>query len=57
MPAPETRIVCSKCGRSEEIGKALRDGWLCAQRKGKPEGHLVIRCPEHITTYAKQQAA
>ena len=52
----ETRIVCSKCGRSEEYTRALADGWLYAQRVGAPEGYLVIRCPAHISGWARRQA-
>lgn len=51
-----TNIVCSKCGKVEEIHKARAAGWLIAQRVDKPEGYLVIRCPEHITDYARRQA-
>lgn len=52
----ETRLVCSKCGRSEERDQALAEGWLCAQRVGAPEGYLVIRCPAHISGWARRLA-
>ena len=53
---PETRIVCSKCGKSEEFGAALASGWLYRQRAGEPEGYLVIRCPAHISEHARRLA-
>jgi hypothetical protein len=53
---PETRIVCSKCGKSEEFGAALASGWLYRQRAGEPEGYLVIRCPQHISEHARRLA-
>jgi hypothetical protein len=49
-------IVCSKCGRSVKIEKAKSEGWLIAQRIGQPEGYLIVRCPEHITDYARRIA-
>jgi hypothetical protein len=52
----ETRIVCSKCGRSEEFGAALTSGWLYHQRADAPEGYMVIRCPEHISEHARRLA-
>lgn len=52
----ETRIVCSKCGKSEEFGAALASGWLYHQRAGEPEGYLVIRCPQHISEHARRLA-
>jgi hypothetical protein len=52
----ETRIVCSKCGKSEEFGAALASGWLYHQRAGEPEGYLVIRCPAHISEHARRLA-
>ncbi len=52
----ETRIVCSKCGRTAEYGQAIADGWLYAQRIGAPEGHLIIRCPEHVSQHARRLA-
>ncbi len=51
-----TNVVCSKCGKVEKFDKARAEGWLVAQRLDKPEGHLIIRCPEHITDYARRQA-
>jgi len=50
-----TYVVCSKCGKTEEYYKAKAGGWLIAQRINKPAGHLIIRCPEHITNYARRQ--
>jgi hypothetical protein len=52
----ETLIVCGKCGKPEEYSKAQGGGWLIAQRVDKPEGYLIIRCPEHITDHARRQA-
>jgi hypothetical protein len=52
----ETRIVCSKCGRSEEFSAALASGWLYRQRAGEPEGYMVIRCPAHISEHARRLA-
>ena len=54
--ATETRIVCSKCGKSEEFSAALASGWLYRQRAGEPEGYMVIRCPEHISEHARRLA-
>lgn len=51
-----TGLICSKCGRTEEYDKALKVGWLCHQIKGAPEGHLIIRCPEHVTGHALRLA-
>lgn len=51
-----TMIVCSKCGKTSEHGAAKREGWLIAQRTDKPEGYLIIRCPEHTTDHARRQA-
>jgi hypothetical protein len=51
-----TIVICSKCGRPEEYAKAVIDGWLIAQRKGEPEGYLIIRCPEHTTDHARRLA-
>jgi thiaminase len=52
-----TRIVCTKCGRSEDLDQALADGWLYATMVAKAnQGYMVIRCPEHITDYARRQA-
>jgi hypothetical protein len=51
-----TVAVCGKCGKSSEYGKAQKEGWLIAQRTDKPEGYLIIRCPEHITDHARRQA-
>jgi hypothetical protein len=49
-------VVCGKCGRTEEYSSAVNSDWLIAQRQDKPEGHLIIRCPEHITDYARRLA-
>ena len=51
-----TILVCDKCGRHMEYYEAIKQGWLVAQRKDKPQGHLIIRCPEHITKYALRVA-
>ena len=51
-----TLIVCSKCGKPIEFGKAKLEGWLVAQRIKQPEGYLIIRCPEHITDHARKLA-
>lgn len=48
----ETILVCQKCRRTQERDTALKAGWLERQQKDAPAGHLVIRCPEHITPYA-----
>lgn len=50
-----TFYVCSKCGKTAEADEARRR-WLIHQRAGEPQGHLVIRCPEHITEYARRLA-
>jgi len=52
-----TIVICSKCGTQSEYGAAIASGWLIEQRKDKPEGSLVIRCPDHITEYARSEAA
>lgn len=44
-----TIFVCSRCGATTEPDAA---GWLIAPRKGAKPGHLIIRCPEHVTKYA-----
>jgi len=51
-----TIVVCSKCKTTREHSKALAEGWLYSQRKNKPDGHLVIRCPRCTTAYARRQA-
>ena len=51
-----TNVICGKCGKVEEIGKGQAEGWLIASRIDKPEGYLIIRCPEHITDHARRQA-
>jgi len=52
-----TIVICSKCDTRSEYGAAIASGWLIEQRKDKPEGSLVIRCPDHITEYARSEAA
>ena len=47
-----TYHVCGKCGKPA----ADTDGWLIAQRVGKSEGWLIIRCPECVTDYARRIA-
>lgn len=44
-----TDIKCGKCGKTGQWGA---NGWLCSERRGKRKGHLIIRCPDHITGYA-----
>ncbi len=55
MPFPVTLVICQRCGRYAEYHEALSTGWLIASRVGHP-GHMVIRCPQHITAYARAQA-
>jgi DNA-directed RNA polymerase subunit RPC12/RpoP len=50
----DTMYVCGKCGRTTESGNTA--GWLIAQRKDQPEGHLIIRCPKHANEYSKRLA-
>ena len=51
----KTYVVCSVCGRKEEIERAKRNGWLVkTDRRGG--GRMVIRCPQHITDYARRMA-
>lgn len=50
-----TYVICSKCGRYEELSKARKAGWLIEQRLGRP-GFMVIRCSDHVTNYARRQA-
>jgi len=52
----KTLIVCSKCGKTAEYSVALANGWLVHQREGAPQGHLVIRCPDHITQHTRRAA-
>ena len=52
-----TIVVCEKCKRVEEFHAAQSAGWLMAQRLDKPEGYLIIRCPEHVSSYARRKAA
>ena len=54
MNTTRTLVVCSKCGRYAEYHEALNAGWLIATRVGHP-GHMVIRCPDHVTAYARAQ--
>jgi hypothetical protein len=49
-------LLCSKCGRTEELSKAQQTGWLIRQRIDAPQGHLIIRCPEHVTGHALRLA-
>jgi len=35
---------------------ALKAGWLEHQRVNAPAGHLIIRCPDHITAHALRLA-
>lgn len=50
-----TIFVCSKCGKKASWEDAKRKGWLIAPHR-KTEGQMVIRCPRHITEYAKKMA-
>jgi len=50
-----TRIVCAKCGKTEAYYRAKQMGWLVALRKNS-SWQLVIRCPRHITAYARKLA-
>jgi hypothetical protein len=51
-----TNVVCSKCGKVAEYEQAQAAGWFIHQRVNAPDGHLVIRCPEHVTEYARRIA-
>lgn len=51
-----TIVVCGKCGKTEKYNKAVANGWLIEQRIDKPAGHLIVRCDEHVTDYARRQA-
>jgi len=51
-----TYYVCGKCGRTMQPDDNDKEFWIIAQRLGKPEGHLIIRCPEHTTDYARRLA-
>lgn len=44
--------TCHKCGRPTPDDEASRSEWLIAQRKGAPDGYMVVRCPDHITKHA-----
>lgn len=50
------RLVCGKCGCTEERTSALKAGWLEAQRQDAQAGYLIIRCPAHITGHALRLA-
>jgi len=52
----ETLVVCSKCGKTAEYDQARSNSWLIHQRVDAPEGHLVLRCPDHVTQYARRLA-
>lgn len=49
-----TLYVCGKCGRTAD-DQHVRD-WLIAPRVDSAEGWMVIRCPQHITEYARRIA-
>ena len=52
-----TLLVCSKCGKTIEMsGPGSPPGWLVHQRKDALQGHLIIRCPDHVTGHALKQA-
>lgn len=47
--------VCSTCGRTVENTVNATRGWLIDSHKdGEKQfnGEMVIRCPDHITSYA-----
>jgi hypothetical protein len=46
------RPSCHKCGQPAPDDAANRSAWLIAQRKGAPDGYMVVRCPDHITKHA-----
>jgi len=48
-----TKYVCAKCGATTTDPE--ENGWLVASRKNH-EYAMIIRCPQHITKYAIQQA-
>jgi|YNPMSStandDraft_2_1061718.scaffolds.fasta_scaffold00378_23 predicted nucleic-acid-binding Zn-ribbon protein len=52
---PNTKVICSKCGKAEEYHRARSQGWLVALRKGS-DWKMVIRCPKCVTPYAKKIA-
>lgn len=53
-----TLYVCNRCGRTSDE-QHVRD-WLIAPRvdsaEARVEGWMVIRCPQHITEYARRIA-
>jgi DNA-directed RNA polymerase subunit RPC12/RpoP len=53
-----TLYVCGKCGRTAD-DQHVRE-WLIARRvdtaEAQAEGWMVIRCPAHITEYARRIA-
>jgi hypothetical protein len=44
--------TCHKCGQPAPDDAANRSAWLIAQRKGAPDGYMIVRCPDHITKHA-----
>ncbi len=48
-----TYFVCSKCGVTTSDPSA--PGWLIGSKRGSIEGDMIIRCPDHVTTYARRQ--
>ena len=50
-----TLAVCGKCGRTEEWHKAKAAGWLIASLPDT-DGHMLIRCPDHVTGHALRTA-
>lgn len=50
-----TIAVCAKCGRTQEWNQAKAAGWLIASIPDT-DGHMIIRCPEHITGHALRKA-
>lgn len=53
---PLTVLICGNCGRTQERASAFKAGWLEGQRKDAPVGHLIIKCPDHVTAYALKLA-
>ena len=51
-----SHVHCDKCGRVIEYDRAMNAGWLVAQRVDKTTWYLVVRCPKHITDYARRLA-
>lgn len=50
-----TLAVCGKCGKTQEWDKAKASGWLQATIPNT-DGHMIVRCSQHITGHALRQA-